>query len=121
MARPEVTGRKMVDAVGVAPNKTAADDETADDDGFDWIDINELRRIMGDCSRSSVYEDPELQALAVRFAEPGRRTKRVRWLRPEAHALVKRRLQQRDAAAEAVRREITARRERRKAKRRITG
>jgi hypothetical protein len=89
--------------------------------GFDWLDINGVRQAMGDCARSTVYEDPELQALAVRFAEPGRRAKRVRWLRPEVNALVVRRLEQRDAEAETVKQETIARRERRKAKHRITG
>jgi hypothetical protein len=134
MARPEATGQKIAHAAGAAANATADDSEPEDDseppdgnkttDGrlaFDWIEIDELRQIMGDCARSTVYEDPELQALAVRFAEPGRRTKRVRWLRHEAHALVKRRLKQRDAAAETVRQDIAARRERRRAKRRVAG
>jgi len=91
--------------------------ETCD---FDWIDINEVRQINGGSSRSSVYEDPDLQALAVRFAEPGRRAKRVRWLRHEVRALVQHRLDRRDAEAAAVREQVIARRDRRRAKTRIT-
>jgi hypothetical protein len=121
MARPEVTGKK-VRAAGVATNETNDDAETDElDDDFDWIDIAEVQRMNGGSSRSTVYDDPEIRALAVSFTDPGRRVGRVRWRRHEMAALILSRIARRDAEAEAVRARITAQQERRKAKRRITG
>jgi hypothetical protein len=85
---------------------------------FDWIDLAEVRRMNGGSSRSAVYDDPELRALAVNFTDPGKRVGRVRWRRHEVAALIRERIARRDAEAEAVKARISAQQERRRAKRR---
>ena len=87
------------------------------DELFDWIDINEVRRLNGNSSRSAVYDDAELRALAVNFTEPGKRVARVRWRLHEVAALIRERIARRDAEADAVKARITAQQERRRAKR----
>src|SRR6478672_7278384 len=95
-------------------------DETLVADEFDWIDIAEVQRLNGGSSRSAVYDDPEIRALAVNFSEPGKRVGRVRWRRHEIAALVHARIARRDAQAAAVKARIAAQQERRRAKRRTT-
>ena len=48
------------------------------------IDGREVDRIMGGQSPSTRSADPEQRALAFKMTEPGRRTKRVRWLKAPA-------------------------------------
>ena len=93
-------------------------DETLVADEFDWIDIVEVQHMNGDSSRSAVYDDPEIRALAVNFSEPGKRVGRVRWRRHEMAALIRERIARRDAEAEAVKARVAAQQERRRAKRR---
>ena len=57
--------------------------ETPIDQEFDWITLPKVQKLLGDPSKSSVYDDPELRALAVNFTEPGRRVGRVRWRQHE--------------------------------------
>ena len=53
-----------------------------DDD--ELIDLSETRKIMGDVSISSAYEDPELMALKISMTPPGRRSRMVRFIKRQA-------------------------------------
>ena len=82
------------------------------------IDGREVDRIMGGQSPSTRSADPEQRALAIKMTEPGRRTKRVRWLKSEILELRRRRIEAARANSEAVRQRVTEQNERRAARRR---
>jgi siroheme synthase (precorrin-2 oxidase/ferrochelatase) len=83
------------------------------------IDLGETRKIMGDVSISSAYEDPELMALRISMTPPGRRTRMVRFIKREIHALRAERVARAEANAENVRAEVEARVEQRRARQRL--
>jgi hypothetical protein len=87
-------------------------------DGDDLIGRDEVRRLLGDPSVSTLYSDPEVRALALPLTEPGKRVKRVRWLRREILELRRRRISKARENAEAVRRDVVERNKRRREKRR---
>ena len=62
-----------------------SDRHILDDD--ELIDLGETRKIMGEISISSAYEDPELMALKISMTPPGRRTRMVRFIQREVRAL----------------------------------
>jgi hypothetical protein len=82
------------------------------------IDGREVDRLMGGQSPSTRFADPEQRALAIKMTEPGRRTKRVRWLKPEILELRRQRIEAARANSEAVRQRVIEQNERRAARRR---
>jgi hypothetical protein len=84
----------------------------------DLIDGPEVDRIMGGQSPSTRNADPDQRALAISMTEPGKRTKRVRYLRSEVLDLRRQRIEAARKSAEAVRQRVIAQNERRVAKRR---
>ena len=87
-------------------------------DETDLIDRDEVRRLMGDPSVSTLYADAEIRALAIPMTAPGRQTKMVRWVRGDILELRRQRIAKARENAEAVRQEVLARNERRREKRR---
>jgi hypothetical protein len=81
------------------------------------IDGPEVDRLMGGQSPSTRYADPEQRALAIPMTEPGRRTKRVRWLKSEILELRRKRIEAARANAETVRQQVVEQNQRRIAKR----
>jgi len=84
----------------------------------DLIDRDEVRRLMGDPSVSTLYADAEIRAFAIPMTAPGRQTKMVRWVRGDILELRGQRIAKARENAEAVRQEVLARNERRREKRR---
>ena len=84
----------------------------------DLIDRNEVRRLLGDPSVSTLYADAEVRALAIPMTAPGKRVKMVRWVRREILELRRQRIAKARENAEAVRQQVTAQNERRREKRR---
>jgi len=81
------------------------------------IDGPEVDRLMGGQSPSTRYADPEQRALAIPMTEPGRRTKRVRWLKSEILELRRQRIAAARSNAAAVRQQVIEQNERRVSKR----
>ena len=87
-----------------------------DDD--ELINLDETRKIMGNISTSTAYEDAELMALKISMTPPGRRTKMVRFIRRKVLDLRAERVARAEANAAQIRAEVEARVERRRARRR---
>jgi hypothetical protein len=81
------------------------------------IDGREVDLIMGGQSPSTRNADPDQRALAIKMTEPGRRTKRVRWLKSEVLELRSKRIEAARANSETVRQQVTEQNERRAARR----
>ena len=81
------------------------------------IDGREVDRIMGGQSPSTRSADPEQRALAIKMTEPGRRTKRVRWLLSEILDLRRKRIEAARANADGVRQRVIEQNARRNARR----
>jgi hypothetical protein len=88
-----------------------------DDD--ELIVFNEVRKIMGGPSTSSAYEDASLMALKISMSPPGRRSKRVRFIRREVLELRAQRVAAAEASAETIKKEVEERVERRREKQRL--
>jgi hypothetical protein len=84
----------------------------------DLIDGPAVDRIMGGQSPSTRNADPDQRALAIKMTEPGRRTKRVRWLKSEILELRRKRIEAARANSENVRQRVIEQNERAAAKRR---
>jgi hypothetical protein len=81
------------------------------------IDGPEVDEIMGKQSPSTRNADPEQRALAINMTEPGKRSKRVRWLRSQVLELRRRRIEAAQVNADAVRQRVIEQNERRAVKR----
>ncbi|MDN3279095.1 hypothetical protein QWJ07_32860 [Frankia sp. RB7] len=88
-------------------------------DSDELIDLAETRKILGDPSVSTAYEDPDLQALKVRMTPPGRRSQKVCWIRREILTLRAERVSLSEANAANVRAEVEQRVERRRTRQRL--
>jgi len=87
-----------------------------DDD--ELIDLGETLSIMGGPSVSTAYEDAELMALKISMTPPGRRTRMVRFIKREVHALRAERVARAEAKAAGVLAEVEARVKQRRARQR---
>jgi leucyl aminopeptidase (aminopeptidase T) len=85
----------------------------------DLIDEEETRREMGGMSVSSLYQDPELQALKFKMSAKGGAGKLARWDRREVRKLRDRGIAASRTQAEAVRLRVIEQNARRSAKRRL--
>jgi hypothetical protein len=83
------------------------------------ITVDEMRKIMGGISISTAYVDSDLMALKINMTPPGRRTKRVRFIQREVHALRAERAERSAADATNVRAQIEARVAQRRDKQRL--
>jgi hypothetical protein len=81
------------------------------------IDGPEVDRIMGGQSPSTRNADPDQRALAIPMTEPGKRTKRVRYLLSEILELRRKRIEAARVNADAVRQRVIEQNERRAARR----
>jgi hypothetical protein len=88
-----------------------------DDD--ELIDLDETRKIMGGVSVSTIYDDPEIQALKISMTPPGRRVRMIRFIRREVAALRAERVARAEANAPNIRAQTEARVEQRRARQRL--
>jgi hypothetical protein len=82
------------------------------------IDLPVTLGIMGGPSVSSAYEDEELMALKISMSPPGRRTRRIRFIKREVLALRAQRVALATAAAPNVQAQVQASVELRRARQR---
>ena len=97
-------------------NDDNGDRHILDDD--ELIDLDETRKIMGGVSVSSAYTDAELMALKIPMTPGERRTRMVRFIKREVHALRAERVARAKANAAMVKAEVEARVEQRRARQR---
>jgi len=97
-------------------NDGNGDRHILDDD--ELIDLDETRKIMGGVSVSSAYANAELMALKISMTPGGRRTRMVRFIKCEVHALRAERVARAKANAAMVKAEVEARVEQRRVRQR---
>lgn len=97
-------------------NDDNSDRRILDDD--ELIDLGETRKIMGGISVSTAYVDAGLMALKIPMTPAQRRTRMVRFIKREVHALRAERVARAEANAATVRAEVEARVEQRRARQR---